>query len=228
MKEMEIKNRVQMSLAMQEAEMLKDIVENITHPHIMQIEKIVQIGSRFYLIFPLCKGGELYEHVVKRGHFTELDAAKIIRDLVSALAALHRNDIMHLDIKPENILMQSSDDHSDILLTDFGLSRKFKAPQADEKPAPTSSEMHAKLRDLMELGSLHKDKLRGTVGYMSPELILCGYSCKATDVFSVGVVLFILLSGRPPFHSKSHREVNHPSNIHHVFICTIRKFIIYG
>lgn len=59
------------------------------------------MGSKFYLVFPLCAGGELYEHVIRRGHFNEQDAAVILKDLVSGLNALHKNDILHLDIKPE-------------------------------------------------------------------------------------------------------------------------------
>eukprot|EP01035_Chromulina_nebulosa_P024396 gene24396-31757_t len=94
MKEMEIKSKQQMQMAVSEAEMLKDITEQITHPNIMRIERVFQ----FYLVFPLCTGGELYEHIVNRGHFTEHDAAIIFRDIISGLHALHERDILHLDI----------------------------------------------------------------------------------------------------------------------------------
>jgi serine/threonine protein kinase len=67
MKEMEIKNKAQMQMAVSEAEMLKDIMENVSHRNIMHIEKVFQVGSKFYLVFPLCTGGELYEHIIKRG-----------------------------------------------------------------------------------------------------------------------------------------------------------------
>jgi calcium/calmodulin-dependent protein kinase I len=66
-----------------------------------------QVGSKFYLVFPLCTGGELYEHVIRRNHFTEIDAAITIHDLISGLHALHQHDILHLDIKPENILFET-------------------------------------------------------------------------------------------------------------------------
>lgn len=208
MKEMEIKNRTQMQMAVSEAEMLKDIMENVCHPNIMHIEKVFQVGSKFYLVFPLCTGGELYEHIIRRGHYTERDAAKITRDLVSALHALHQHDILHLDIKPENILFESMEPDAKIKITDFGLSKLYTSVrEAQEKELFSMEVMQQKLKAFSESGELNRDRLRGTIGYMSPELILTGHCSKATDVFAAGVVLYILLCGRPPFNSKSNREV---------------------
>jgi len=207
MKEMEIKSKAQMKMAMSEAEMLKDIMENISHKNVMNIEKVFQVGSKFYLVFPLCTGGELYEHVVRRGHFTEHDAAVLTRDLISGIYALHSHDILHLDIKPENILFDSMADDARIKITDFGLAKVFRSTDEEIKNRPTISEMDEKLKAFSESGVLNRDRLRGTIGYMSPELILSGYSSKAADIFAAGVVLYILLSGHPPFYSKSNREV---------------------
>jgi len=207
MKEMEIKNRAQMTMAMKEAEMVKDITENISHQCIMRIEKVFQVGSKFYLVFPLCTGGELYEHVIRRGHFTEMDAAFIIRDLIDALHTLHTNGILHLDIKPENILFDSMQDDARIRLTDFGLSRILTEDGEEEQKMPNMDELNERLQAFVESGQLQRERLRGTVGYMSPELILTGSYGTATDVWAAGVVLYILLCGRPPFQSKSNREV---------------------
>ena len=207
MKEMEIKNKPQMEMAIQEAEMLKDIMENISHPNIMHIEKVFQVGSKFYLVFPLCTGGELYEHIIRRGHFTEDDAANLMRDLISGLNALHEHDILHLDIKPENLLFDNMSKDAKIKITDFGLSKMFSNIQPNERRMPTMDEINAKLKAFLDSGILDRERLRGTVGYMAPELILTGHSSKATDVFAAGVVLYILLCGHPPFHSKSNREV---------------------
>ena len=71
----------------------------------------------------------MYEHIIRRGHFTEHDAALIIRDLISGLHALHAHGILHLDIKPENILFNSMDDDAKIKITDFGLSKLFTNAQ---------------------------------------------------------------------------------------------------
>ena len=206
MKEMEIKNKAQMQMAIKEAEVLKDIMENISHKNIMHIEKVFQVGSKFYLVFPLCTGGELYEHIIRRGHFTEHDAALLTRDLIGGLHALHEEDILHLDIKPENILFDTQAPDANIKITDFGLSRMLEGESIDA-PMPTLQEMEQKIVQFFENGILNRERLRGTVGYMSPELILCGHCSKATDIFAAGVVLYILLCGRPPFHSKSNREV---------------------
>jgi calcium/calmodulin-dependent protein kinase I len=220
MKEMEIKNKAQMHMALQEAEMLKDIMENISHPHIIHIQKVFQVGSKFYLVFPLCTGGELYEHIIRRGNFTEYDAAILTRGLVGGINALHEEEILHLDIKPENILFDSVDIDAKIKITDFGLSRMLDSNNTDvdykgsgsgsgpgSNPMPTIQEIEEKIVQFFDNGILNRERLRGTVGYMAPELILCGHCSKATDVFAAGVVLYILLCGRPPFQSKSNREV---------------------
>lgn len=208
MKEMEIKNKPQMQMAISEAEMLKDIMENVSHPNIMHIEKVFQVGSKFYLVFPLCTGGELYEHIIRRGHFTEHDAAIITKDLISGLHALHTHDILHLDIKPENILFDSMGEDARIKITDFGLSKIFPDSASNaQKQKFNMKLMEDRLKAFQDTGELSREKLRGTIGYMAPELILTGHCSRATDVFAAGVVLYILLCGRPPFNSKSNREV---------------------
>ena len=116
-------------MAMKEAAMVKDITETISHPNVIKIKKVFQVGSKFYLVFPLCTGGELYEHVIKRGFFTESDAATIMHDLISALDTLHDQGILHLDIKPENILFDSNEADAKIKLTDFGLSRMLQTQE---------------------------------------------------------------------------------------------------
>jgi serine/threonine protein kinase len=208
MKEMEIKNEKQMQLAITEALLLKSIVENVSHPNIMRIEKVFQVGSKFYLAFPLCTGGELYEAVASRGHFSEHDAAIIIHDLISALDALHAHDILHLDIKPENILFETKDPRSKILLTDFGLSKLFSE---EEKTNSVNREQFHKnyqhhIEAYIQRGDIEASSIRGTNGYLSPEIIVDGYYSKAADVFASGVVLYILLCGYPPFYTRSTRQ----------------------
>lgn len=200
-------------MAISEAETLKDIMENVTHPNILHIEKVFQVGSKFYLVFPLCRGGELYEHIIKRGHFTEHDAAVIVHDLVSGLHALHQHQILHLDIKPENILFDKMGDDAKIKLTDFGISRiiasgkeRVKAKDANKSDF-NIDQFLAKVKDLEETGALDITHVKGTIGYMSPELILMNYCSKAADIFAAGVILYILLCGRPPFPGENDRMV---------------------
>ena len=134
-----------------------------------------------------------------------------MRDLMSALHELHSNDILHLDIKPENILFDTDAEDAKVKITDFGLSKVYNQDHktsADPKQRnPTMEELSRNLKLFQESGVLNRDRLRGTVGYMSPELILAGHSSTATDVWAAGVVLYILLCGRPPFQSRSNREI---------------------
>jgi serine/threonine protein kinase len=225
LKEIEIKSDRQMANAVGEAQFLKTIVEKVSHPNIMQIQKVFQVGSKFYLVFPLCTGGELYDALVKRGHFTEFDAARIMQELIGGLHTLHEHDILHLDIKPENILFETTDFYSKIKLTDFGLSKLFSEVAKDSKgkrcvfadPANKDKTYDEIVEDMfhgfMNSGDFDTQHIRGTYGYMSPELILCGTYSKSLDVFAAGVVLYILLCGYPPFYSKSNRQT---------FIRTIR------
>ena len=126
LKEMKIANKKERENAVSEATLLKDLTENVGHPNILTIEKAFEVGELFYVLIPLCEGGELYEHVVNRGHFTEVDALKVIYDLAGALKALHNHDILHLDIKPENLLFDKATDDANIKLTDFGLSKCYE------------------------------------------------------------------------------------------------------
>ena len=88
--------------------------------------------------------------------------------------ALHERDILHLDIKPENILFETDADDSRIKITDFGLSKLFSHDGDDQTRVVSVDDMAKKLKNFQESGVLQRDRLRGTVGYMSPELILAG------------------------------------------------------
>ena len=237
MKEMIMQNSFQVTRAVKEVEVLMNITKTISHPNIMNIERVFQVGDIFYIVFPLCTGGELYETIIKRRHFTEYDAACILKDLISALATLHDHNILHLDIKPENILFSTDKPDAKILLTDFGLSKvlnesesSFESTDSNIIPNPPSNmtspstssssslkskkdrddinptveEMKQKLKTFLNIGVLNRS-LKGTVGYMSPELILTGANTKAVDIWASGVILYILLCGTPPFQSRSNR-----------------------
>ncbi|KAL3671592.1 hypothetical protein V7S43_003508 [Phytophthora oleae] len=169
-----------------EVEILRNITNNIKHPNLIKIHKVYEEHQKVYIIQEMCTGGELYDRVVQRGKYSERDAANIMRQLVSALQALHAHNILHLDIKPENILFSSEDPDSKILLTDFGLARMINGKQ---NPLDQGKSM------------------AGTVGYMAPEVISSHVYSEAADVFSAGVILFILLVGYPPFFGDSEVEI---------------------
>lgn len=208
LKEIEIQNKVMREMCVAEAETLKRLSETVTHPNILTIEKVFDLGSKFNMMFPLCTGGELYERVIKRGCFSEADAARYTKQLASALQALHANNILHLDIKPENILFETEDADSIIKLTDFGLARVLNPGEDQSTPADAPKTMgEAEDRAFWDAGIAQRERLRGTVGYMAPEIITRRHYSPAADVWASGVVLYILLAGYPPFHSASNREI---------------------
>mmetsp|Transcript_9996 Transcript_9996/g.16071 ORF Transcript_9996/g.16071 Transcript_9996/m.16071 type:complete len:206 (-) Transcript_9996:394-1011(-) len=130
-------------------------------------------------------GGELFDKIVANttnsGCLSEHRTARIIKSLLKAVAYLHANEIVHRDIKPENILFESNHEDAAVKLIDFGLSRRHN----DDGPMTNSV---------------------GTAYYMSPELLEGEYD-KSTDIWSVGVVTYIALCGRPPFNGKSDVEI---------------------
>jgi len=128
----------------------------------------------------LMEGGELYEEIVKRKTFTEADAAELIRQLCEALAYLHERGIVHRDLKLENLLLKKKGS-LEIKLADFGLSKLYSG-QALQTAC-------------------------GTPFYVAPDVLLgTGYG-PAVDMWSVGVLLYVLLSGRLPFAADSDAEL---------------------
>ncbi|CAG9309953.1 unnamed protein product [Blepharisma stoltei] len=158
-----------------------DTLKILDHPNIIRIYEFFEDSMRFYIVMENCKGGELFVEIIKRQNFNELQAAQIMCQLFSAVLYLHENGIVHRDIKPENILLEEEGDISNIKLIDFGSSTRFIK------------------------GQLIKGTL-GTTYYISPEVLSGTYNEKC-DMWSCGVILYILLCGHPPFDGKNDEEI---------------------
>jgi calcium-dependent protein kinase len=126
----------------------------------------------------MCEGGELYQAIINEGCFSEQKAAKVVRQILSAIKHLHMRGICHRDLKPENIMIENKSSSKDPLIKviDFGLAKYFK-----------SDEVNMNTRT-------------GTPYYMAPEVLKGSYD-ESCDMWSIGVITYCLLCGYPPFNA---------------------------
>ncbi|MQM07906.1 hypothetical protein Taro_040751 [Colocasia esculenta] len=147
------------------------------HPNVVRIKGAYEDAVFVHLVMELCAGGELFDRIVQKGHYSERKAAQLIKTIVGVVEACHSLGVMHRDLKPENFLFVNEDEDAPLKATDFGLSVFYK-------PGDTFSDV---------VGSPY---------YVAPE-VLRKYYGPESDVWSAGVILYILLSGVPPFWAET-------------------------
>jgi len=160
-----------------------EIMHKINHPHCVKLYEMFETSKRLYMVMELLTGGELFDRIVAKGSFSEKEASEVIRNVTDAIAYIHKIGIVHRDLKPENLLYLNKTPESPIKITDFGLA-KFRANN--------SVEMHTAC---------------GTPGYVAPEVLMNQNYTKAVDMWSLGVILYILLCGFPPFYHPKTSEL---------------------
>lgn len=149
-------------------------LKSMDHPNIIRLYETFEDYANIYMVMEYCRGGELFDHVAASKYFCEASAAKLMRQILSTLCYIHSKNIAHRDLKPENFLFLSKSDNTPMKLIDFGLAKRF------------SSRRNLKTRV-------------GTLYYVSPQVLSGSYNEKC-DIWSAGVILYLLLAGVPPFN----------------------------
>ncbi|KAJ7975901.1 Calcium dependent protein kinase [Quillaja saponaria] len=161
------------------------------NPNVVSIKGAYEDAVSVHVILELCAGGKLFDRIVKRRHYTERKAAELARTIVGVVEACQSLGVMHRDLKPENFLFVNEEEDSPLRTIDFGMSVFFKP------------------------GEIFSDVV-GSSYYVAPEVLHRRYGPEA-DVWSAGVIIYILLCGMPPFWAGSkediHEQVLH-GNLH--------------
>jgi len=159
-----------------------DILKRIQHPNIIAVVEIYETPRYLNLVMELATGGELFDSIVSRGKYSEKDAARIVQQVASAVSYLHSIGIVHRDLKPENLLLENKTPEARVKLADFGLSKMMEAQSVLQTAC-------------------------GTPGYVAPEVLIGeGYN-QEVDVWSIGVIMYILLCGFPPFYAENNSKL---------------------
>jgi calcium-dependent protein kinase len=164
-------------------EMIKEteILSNLDHPNIIKFHETYNDEYYFHLVMERAKGKDVFDKIIDEGHLTEKAVSKIIFEVLNALVYCHEHHIAHRDLKPENMLFEDEGCKGEIKLIDFGLSAKFG----------------------------EKEKMSivlGTPYYVAPEVLKGSYDQKC-DIWSVGAMMYIMLTGEPPFNGKSNQDI---------------------
>ena len=169
------------------------IMSKCDHPSIIKLYEIYEDERHIDLVMEECVGGELFDRILSRidsgNLYSEKQAANIFKQMMSAVSYCHSQGICHRDLKPENILFLTKDEDSPIKVIDFGLSKIFGDVAKNNKQVKKSMQTRV-----------------GTAYYVSPEVLKGDYDEKC-DIWSAGVILYILLSGDPPFNGENDNEI---------------------
>ena len=157
------------------------VLRALDHPNILKLYEYYQDEKNYYLITELCNGGELFDRIISHGSFSEAIAATYMRQILSVVSYCHDRSIVHRDLKPENFLLDTSAEDANLKVIDFGTAQFFTPG------VPLTAKF-------------------GTPYYIAPEVLKCNYDEKC-DVWSVGVILYVMLCGKPPFRGSCNEEI---------------------
>jgi len=159
-----------------------EILKTVNHPNIINLKEIVDTKNCLFIVTELVTGGELFDKIVELGAYSEKDASVLVYKMTSAIEYLHSKGIVHRDLKPENLLLKNDNDVREVNLADFGLSKIMSQ------------------KVMMQTAC-------GTPGYVAPEVLQAKGYDKEVDMWSIGVITYILLCGFPPFYNEKLQEL---------------------
>ncbi|MDX2680896.1 serine/threonine-protein kinase [Streptomyces soliscabiei] len=164
----------------------RSVLLRLTHPNIVQVRDLVVEGDLLALVMDLVEGPDLHRYLRENGPFTPVAAALLTAQVADALAASHADGVVHRDLKPANVLLRQNGGEMHPLLTDFGIARLADSP-----------------------GLTRTSEFVGTPAYVAPESAEGRPQTSAVDIYGAGILLYELVTGRPPFSGGSALEVLH-------------------
>lgn len=157
------------------------VLRSLDHPNILRCFDLLEDESRYYIVMEHCEGGELFDKILELPQFSHANAADVIFQVLSSVAYCHERKVIHRDLKPENIFLTSKGGSFDLKVADFGSSAFLRV----------------------------SSKLTGCFGsayYLAPEVVSNSYN-ELCDVWSIGIILYIMLTGRAPYPGKDENEI---------------------
>jgi len=164
---------------------LKDeiqVLNELKHPHIIRLYEVFEEKDFWYLVTEKMMGGELFDRIVAKSYYNEKEARDVCKILFQAIGMCHDKNVAHRDLKPENLLLRSEENDSEIKIADFGFAKKVLTPNSLTTQC-------------------------GTPGYVAPEILEGNAYDTKSDMWSLGVIVYILLGGYPPFIEQNQREL---------------------
>lgn len=158
------------------------ILASLNHPHIVPIIDFFDEKDCYFIIMELMSGGDLFDRIGKKKSYSEADARDLVAKMLKAVAFCHKRHIAHCDMKPKNLLLMSDDNDSFIKLADFGFAARVHFPKSLTKQC-------------------------GTPFFVAPEILTRRPYDQQSDMWSVGCIVFLLLSGNLPFMGRSQKEL---------------------
>jgi calcium/calmodulin-dependent protein kinase I len=158
------------------------ILKEMKHTSIIRLYDFFTEPATYYLVMERMRGGELFDRIVAKAYYNEKEARDTCKIVLEAVGYCHKNHVAHRDLKPENLLLLSEDDDSAVKIADFGFAKKVY--------------VHNSLKTQC-----------GTPGYVAPEILEGTPYDERADMWSVGVILYILLGGYPPFIESTQRDL---------------------